>query len=279
MDRTIRWGAVAAAVVTAGVWGLSALPGGTTDARGDGGHHMRGSAGSRGIQPGAAGHARPGPGADAADGGASGHVHATTPREYAGAHVPASAWTQPGLIARGREVYAARCAACHGVEGDGRGPAGAGLPVKPPDFRDARMVNEMAGNYWFWRVSEGGLVEPFRATGSVMPAWKNELSVEDRWAVVAYQHTFSGHRGPHVTSEHPEMLRNGSRVAATAGRVRRCPSRHHADAVRTLSDRHRGNDDQARDIDHRDRVRVDVRHVGVTPVGADDDAVRPGPGF
>ena len=39
-----------------------------------------------------------------------------------------------------------------------------------------------------------------------MPAWKNELSVEDRWAVIAYQHTFSGHTGPHVTSEHPEMV-------------------------------------------------------------------------
>jgi hypothetical protein len=39
-----------------------------------------------------------------------------------------------------------------------------------------------------------------------MPAWKDELSIEDRWAVIAYQHTFSGHRGPHVTSEHPQML-------------------------------------------------------------------------
>ncbi len=25
-------------------------------------------------------------------------------------------------------------------------------------------------------------------------------------AVIAYQHTFSGHRGPHVTSEHPQMV-------------------------------------------------------------------------
>jgi len=39
-----------------------------------------------------------------------------------------------------------------------------------------------------------------------MPAWKNDLSVEDRWAVIAYQHTFSGHEGPHVVSEHPPAV-------------------------------------------------------------------------
>lgn len=134
------------------------------------------------------------------------HVHAPVPPLYRSAHVPAAAWTDPRLLARGREIYGTRCAVCHGDGGDGRGPAAAGLPLAPPSLRDARMVNEMAGNYWFWRISEGGTVEPFRSAGSVMPAWKNELSVEDRWAVIAYQHTFSGHHGPHVTSEHPELV-------------------------------------------------------------------------
>lgn len=128
------------------------------------------------------------------------------PPEYAAAHVPASAWTSPAMVARGRAIYRAKCAQCHGERGDGRGPAAAELAVKPADFRDDAMVNEMAGNYWFWRVSEGGQVEPFRSKGSAMPAWKQELSVEDRWAVIAYTHTLSGHQGPHVTSEHPEML-------------------------------------------------------------------------
>ena len=131
-------------------------------------------------------------------------MHEPVPSEYKSAHVPASAWTNPRLIARGRQIYADRCAVCHGDGGDGKGPAGAALPLKPPDLRDRKMVGEMTGNYWFWRVTEGGLVEPFKSAGSMMPAWKDELSVEDRWAVIAYQHTFSGHEGPHVTSEHPE---------------------------------------------------------------------------
>jgi mono/diheme cytochrome c family protein len=138
-----------------------------------------------------------------------GHVHVAVPSEYRFAHLPSAAWTSARLIARGREIYASRCAVCHGDSGDGKGPAAIGLPVKPPSFVDEHMVNEMAGNYWFWRVSEGGLVEPFRSMGSVMPAWKDELSVEDRWAVIAYAHTLSGHRGPHVVSEHPQMLGSG----------------------------------------------------------------------
>jgi mono/diheme cytochrome c family protein len=140
------------------------------------------------------------------------HIHAPVPPEYRGAHVPAFVWTNARMLARGQEIYAARCAVCHGDAGDGKGPAGVALPLKPPDLRDAKMVGEMAGNYWFWRVSEGGLVEPFKSAGSTMPAWKDDLSVEERWAVIAYQHTYSGHRGPHVTSEHPELA-----TAMTAG--------------------------------------------------------------
>jgi len=44
-----------------------------------------------------------------------------------------------------------------------------------------------------------------KSIGSAMPAWKKVVSVEDRWAVIAYQHTFSGHRGPHSPAEHPEL--------------------------------------------------------------------------
>jgi len=60
------------------------------------------------------------------------------------------------MIARGKETYTTRCAVCHGDQGDGKGPAGVALPLKPPDFRDKDGVAEMRDNYWFWRVSEGG---------------------------------------------------------------------------------------------------------------------------
>ena len=133
------------------------------------------------------------------------HEHPQVPAAYANAHAPDHVWTDPGMLARGKEIFAAKCALCHGQRGDGKGPGAAGLPLKPADLTDGKMVAEMAGNYWFWRVSEGGLVEPFKAKGSAMPAWKDELSASDRWAVIAYAHTLSGHTGPHAASEHPEL--------------------------------------------------------------------------
>lgn len=133
------------------------------------------------------------------------HEHPAIPVAYANAHVPTHAWTDPRMSAKGKEIFAAKCVLCHGERGDGKGPGAVNLPLKPADLTDGKMVAEMAGNYWVWRVSEGGLVEPFKSKGSAMPAWKGELSMSDRWAVIAYAHTLSGHRGPHVASEHQQL--------------------------------------------------------------------------
>jgi mono/diheme cytochrome c family protein len=148
-------------------------------------------------------------GHEAAEGG---HARVLAPLDYADRHIPPSVWTDPAMIARGKEIYMANCAVCHGEQGDGKGPASLALSLKPSDFRDPRAVAKMRDNYWFWRVSEGGTVEPFRSRGSAMPPSKGALSVEDRWAVIAYQHTFSGHQGPHVPWEHPEMVQMGREI-------------------------------------------------------------------
>ena len=134
------------------------------------------------------------------------HQHPPVPAQHAKIIAPPSIWTDPKMIARGQSIHTARCAVCHGAQGAGDGPAAATLPLKPASFQDQAMVAEMTEAYWFWRVSEGGSVEPFRSAGSTMPPWREVLSVEDRWAVIAYQHSLSGHAGPHISSEHPEML-------------------------------------------------------------------------
>ena len=130
------------------------------------------------------------------------HEHPSVPAAYAKAHIPPQVWTDPKMITKGKEIFATKCVLCHGEKGDGKGPGAVNLPLKPADLSDGKMVAEMPDNFWVWRVSEGGLVEPFKSKGSVMPAWKGELSINDRWAVIAYAHTLSGHRGPHVASEH-----------------------------------------------------------------------------
>src|SRR5262245_32672611 len=133
------------------------------------------------------------------------HVHAAVPDAYAAIKAPGDIWTSPAGLVRGQTIHNDKCAVCHGRDGAGDGPAEAGLALKPPSLQDKAIVAEMTDDYWFGRVSVGGAVGAFKSAGSTMPAWKDDLSVDDRWAVVAYQHSLSGHRGPHTLAEHPEM--------------------------------------------------------------------------
>src|SRR5262245_54719263 len=55
------------------------------------------------------------------------HVHAAVPPEYSRHVAPASLWTDVAVLARGRAIYDAQCAVCHGPRGEGDGPAAMGL--------------------------------------------------------------------------------------------------------------------------------------------------------
>ena len=105
--------------------------------------------------------------------------HATIPEEYAGL-------TNPGIadadsLTRGAEIYAAQCASCHGDGGMGDGPAAEGLDPAPAPIAHS---SQMLGNdYLYWRISEGGQMEPFNST---MIAWKGVLDEQARWDVINY---------------------------------------------------------------------------------------------
>ncbi len=89
------------------------------------------------------------------------------------------------LIARGKQVYERHCVACHGVEGDGNGPAATFLHVQRPR-------NFTYGIFKF-RLTKGPLpsdADLLRTItrgvrGTAMPAWF-ELPLEDRLAVIQY---------------------------------------------------------------------------------------------
>jgi mono/diheme cytochrome c family protein len=86
-------------------------------------------------------------------------------------------WTDAGLQ-EGKETYVAFCMDCHGVAGNGLGAYGGTLAVTPADFRQ-EPFRSMSDDEWFWHVSEG-------VPGTVMPPWKQSLSVEQRWNVIRY---------------------------------------------------------------------------------------------
>jgi hypothetical protein len=91
----------------------------------------------------------------------------------------------PEVIARGKDVYDAECAKCHGPDGDpSRATNG---PLDPPAKR--LTVGGYLDPYVFWRVNVGGDFAPFN---SAMPAFKDKLVAEDLWMVTKYVISLAG---------------------------------------------------------------------------------------
>ena len=105
--------------------------------------------------------------------------------------VPPKPEVTPELIAQGKSVYLQNCAACHGVNGDGKGDAAAFLVPRPRNFVQANFrlrstpMGKLPTDVDLFRSVSLGLA------GTPMPPWKVNLNEGDRWAVVEYLKTFS----------------------------------------------------------------------------------------
>jgi mono/diheme cytochrome c family protein len=104
------------------------------------------------------------------------------PPEYADKHMPAGWWADEKIVEEGRKLFIGgtnpdvNCASCHGKDGK---PVKAGAR----DFRVTERMKLYSDSVWFWRISEG-------VPNTKMKAWKSKLSEEDRWKLVAFEHTF-----------------------------------------------------------------------------------------
>ncbi len=76
-------------------------------------------------------------------------------------------------LARGKAIFVARCAPCHGPEGHGGGPVSKFFP-EAPDFAYTTIRKRSDGFIW-GTISYGG---------KAMPAQREGLTVEERWDVV-----------------------------------------------------------------------------------------------
>ncbi|MFQ5589980.1 MAG: c-type cytochrome [Phycisphaerae bacterium] len=94
------------------------------------------------------------------------------------------------LVAEGRTAYATYCVGCHGVAGDGQGPAAVFLDPKPRDFRLAKF--KFSSTRSGMLPTDGDLKRTIRRglRGSAMPGWKL-LPTGTVEALVAYIKTFS----------------------------------------------------------------------------------------
>lgn len=87
----------------------------------------------------------------------------------------------PEAEREGETLYQANCSSCHGITGEGDGTVSAGLEPKPQNL--AQRHSEVSDAYLYWRISEGGLMEPFN---SLMPAWRGLLAEDQIWQVITY---------------------------------------------------------------------------------------------
>lgn len=86
-------------------------------------------------------------------------------------------------VARGAELYAQHCVACHGAGGRGDGPAAARLPKPAANLTEPHTALHTAGDIFWWLTHgkpEGG-----------MPGFAAQMSVEERWDVVNFLRAFS----------------------------------------------------------------------------------------
>ncbi len=98
-------------------------------------------------------------------------------------------WNDKEAAERGKVLYSQYCQSCHGSDGEGDGPAAAGLSHKPADLNNHfHGMFRHSDHYLFWRISEGGQAEPFKSEGSAMPAFRNVLTPQQRWDVLTYVH-------------------------------------------------------------------------------------------
>jgi mono/diheme cytochrome c family protein len=109
-------------------------------------------------------------------------------------------------IAEGGTLYQSHCQKCHGVMGLGNGDLAYSL--KPSPALLAYMVQQPVAvdQYLLWSIAEGG-----KQFGTAMPGFKNQLSQEQIFQIVAYLRAGF----PDVENEAPVGTKGGPGAAST----------------------------------------------------------------
>ncbi|KKK54974.1 hypothetical protein LCGC14_3079260 [marine sediment metagenome] len=87
-------------------------------------------------------------------------------------------------LMRGKATFSQRCVGCHGVKGDGKGPAADKLAVKPFDFTKASNSSDAgtSSGQMYHRILTAG-------PGTSMENFGTRLSVADIWRTVLFLRT------------------------------------------------------------------------------------------
>jgi mono/diheme cytochrome c family protein len=100
-------------------------------------------------------------------------------KEYQGAQSTAGSTAE--VIAAGSKLYFQHCASCHGKNGLGDGDLSTSLLPSPALLAFMIQRPVAVDEYLLWSISEGG-----KDFDTKMPAFRNVLSRDDIWKIVAY---------------------------------------------------------------------------------------------
>jgi len=110
--------------------------------------------------------------------------------------------TEANLL-RGKEVFLQRCVGCHGLNGDGKGPAATFMSPPPADFTsadDACCGGDTGPGDFYYRILHGW-------PGTAMENFGERLSVDDIWRVVLFVKTIPNHTlRPNVVPEPSDYI-------------------------------------------------------------------------
>ena len=121
---------------------------------------------------------------------------AVSVRAVASATDQATRWTVPAggadeknplpvneaTLAAGKKLFAAKCQRCHGTEGKGDGPDADAKYAATQDLTSAARAARNSDGTVFYKISNG-------RSNPKMPVFKEEMTKEQIWAVVAFVQT------------------------------------------------------------------------------------------
>jgi mono/diheme cytochrome c family protein len=111
-------------------------------------------------------------GASNTSGGANANTQATYPDDVDTFPLPVT----PEMVARGQERFNIYCSVCHGAVGYGDGMVVRRGYRRPPSFHEDRLRQAPVGHFFDVMTNGWG----------AMPSYAPQISVQDRWAIVAY---------------------------------------------------------------------------------------------
>ncbi|MGI9422848.1 MAG: c-type cytochrome [Hyphomicrobiaceae bacterium] len=106
-------------------------------------------------------------------------MHQGVPKAYVNAQSPLKPLKAD--ITLGGALYAQHCGSCHGKSGMGDGEAGKSLTPSPALLAWLIQRPVAVDEYLLWTISDGGA-----AFKTDMPAFKDTLSREEVWRIIAY---------------------------------------------------------------------------------------------